>query len=170
MKRIFAGLIIVVLAIVIFSCKEDKSLERMRKNELALLKAYIDKNYPGEEPKPSGLYYFEEVKGTGDSIVPGDRVQIFYATWLIDSLLIDETNGYLQGHRFEPFEYVVGSGSAIAGLEEASTYMQLGTVSNLVIPSELAYGQNGNLGVPGFSTLLMQVEVYKIYRANPSSE
>jgi FKBP-type peptidyl-prolyl cis-trans isomerase len=79
--------------------------------------------------------------------------------------LIDQTNGYLLGQRYEPLEYVVGAGSVIAGLEEASTYMQKGTKANLVIPSELAYGQNGSSGVSGFSTLLMEVEVYKIYPA-----
>lgn len=169
MKRILAGLILIMAATAFFACKDDNSLEKLRKNELALLAAFIEENYPNEEPKPSGLYYIEEEAGTGDSIVPGDRVQIFYATWTVDSILIDESNGYTAGYRYEPYEYTVGTGTAIAGLEEATTYMQLGTVANLVIPSELAYGQNGNTGVPGFTTLLMHVEVYKIYQANPSS-
>ena len=170
MKRFFTGLTIAVIAVMIISCKDDNSLEKLRKAELEKLDAFIKENYPNEESKPSGLYYIEELKGTGDSIVPGDRVQIFYATWTVDSILLDETNGYTNGYRFEPFEYTVGGGTAIAGLEEASTYMQLGTVSNLVIPSELGYGQNGTTGIPGFTTLLMHVEVYKIYRLNPSSE
>jgi len=32
-----------------------------------------------------------------------------------------------------------------------------------VLPSELAYGQNGTTGISGFTTLLMEVEVYKVY-------
>jgi hypothetical protein len=43
-------------------------------------------------------------------------------------------------------------------------------VANIVINSALAYGQNGNTygspPVPGFTTLLMQVEVYKIVNSN----
>jgi len=167
MKQVFTVLFFTIAAIGIFSCGDDNSLEELRKNELALLDEYMLENYPGVEPKPSGLYYIEEVKGTGDTIKLGDQVQIYYATWLIDSTLIDETNGYLKGLRYEPFTVNVGSGTAIAGLEEALTYMQKGTVANLVINSELAYGQNGNTQgsppVPGFTTLLMQVEVYKIY-------
>jgi FKBP-type peptidyl-prolyl cis-trans isomerase len=169
-KQVVSALIIAVFATSFFSCKDDNSLEKLRKNELALLDEYIATNYPNEEPLPSGLYYIEEVKGTGDTIVPGDQVQIYYATWLIDSLLIDETNGYTQGYRFEPYVVNVGSGTSIAGLEEALTYMQKGTVANLVINSALAYGQNGNTygspPVPGFTTLLMQVEVYKIVNSN----
>jgi len=165
-KQVFSGLILTVFAIGFFSCKDDNSLEQLRKNELALLDEYIQTNYPNVEPKSSGLYYIEEKAGTGDTIVAGDQVQIFYATWLIDSTLIDETNGYTQGYRFEPYVVNVGSGTSIAGLEEALTYMQKGSVANLVINSALAYGQNGNTAgnppVLGFTTLLMQVEVYKI--------
>ena len=170
MKHVFTGLILTAFAVGFLACGDDNNLEELRNNELALLDEYIQANYPGLEPTSSGLYYIEEVKGTGDTIKPGDQVQIYYATWLIDSTLIDETNGYIEGHRFEPYTVNVGSGTSIAGLEEALTYMQKGTVANLVINSELAYGQNGNtMGdppVPGFTTLLMQVEVYKIYKAN----
>lgn len=169
MKRFINGLIFTVLAMAFFACKDNNNLEKLRQNELEKLDAFISANYPNELPKSSGLYYIEEVKGTGDTIVPGDRVQIFYATWTVDSLLIDETNGFTEGFRFEPYEYIVGAGTAITGLEEASTYMQLGTVANLVLPSELAYGQNGTTGVAGFTTLLMRVEVYKVYRAATSS-
>lgn len=170
MKQLISGFIIVVFALAVFSCKEDNSLEQLRKNELALLDEYMATNYPEEEPLPSGLYYIEEVQGTGDTIVLGDQVQIFYATWLIDSTLIDETNGYIEGFRYEPYVVNVGSGSSIAGLEEALTHMQKGSVANLVINSALAYGQNGNTSgnppVNGFTTLLMQVEVYKIIKPN----
>jgi FKBP-type peptidyl-prolyl cis-trans isomerase len=164
-RKVFFGFIILVLITGFFSCQDDNSLERLRQYELEKLEEFIQKNYSDVEPKSSGLYYIEVAKGTGDTIKVGDRVQIFYAKRLIDSTLIDQTNGYLLGQRYEPLEYVVGAGSVIAGLEEASTYMQKGTKANLVIPSELAYGQNGSSGVSGFSTLLMEVEVYKIYPA-----
>jgi len=163
--KVFFGFVVLVLIAGFFSCKDDNSLERLRQYELEKLKEFIQKNYPDVKPKSSGLYYIEAGKGAGDTIKVGDRVQIFYATRLIDSTLIDQTNGYLLGQRYEPLEYVVGAGSVIAGLEEASTYMQKGTKANLVIPSELAYGQNGSSGVSGFSTLLMEVEVYKVYPA-----
>jgi FKBP-type peptidyl-prolyl cis-trans isomerase FkpA len=167
-KYVFNSLILTAFLFGFIACGDDNSLEKQRKKELETLDAYMQATYPDVDPLPSGLYYIEEKKGTGDTIVPGDRIQIFYATWLIDSTLIDETNGYTLGYRYEPMEFTVGAGTVIAGLEEAATYMQKGTVANLIINSELAYGQNGNTGgnppVPGFTTLLMQVEVYKIYK------
>lgn len=169
-KRIFNSLILIITGIAFFACSDNNDLEKLRKRELELLAEFIENNYPNETPKSSGLYFIEVVKGEGDTIVPGDRVQIFYSTWTIDSVLIDETNGFNAGLRYEPYEYVVGAGSAITGLEEASLYMQKGAVANLILPSELAYGQNGSSGVAGFTTLLMQVEIYKVYPINPSEE
>jgi FKBP-type peptidyl-prolyl cis-trans isomerase 2 len=80
-----------------------------------------------------------------------------------------QTSGYLEGHRFEPYTYIVaatsGDAAFCSGLEEASLYMQPGTRSHLVINSELAFGQNGSqiYGVGAFETVLMEVEVYKVY-------
>lgn len=167
MNRIVLILITGAFALGILSCKDDKTLEELRKNELRLLEEYIDTNYPGAEPRRSGLYFFEIEEGTGDTVRAGDRIQIYYATWLIDSTLVDESRGYSIGHRFEPYQFVVGGGDAIRGLEEAVIDMRRGGSANLVIPSELAYGQNGSSSgfVPGFSTLLMQIEIYKVYPA-----
>lgn len=163
MRKLIAVILIVTASVAFFACNKDNSLEELRKNELELLDQFIDENFPGEEPYPSGLYYFEKVKGSGDTIKPGDRVQVFYATWTIDSILVDQSSGYVEGHRFDPLEFVVGTGQVISGLDEAITYMQPETVGNLVAPSELAYGQNGSGIIPGFTTLLMEVEVYKVY-------
>ena len=119
-KYLINGLIIMVLAISVFSCKDDNNLEQLRKNELALLDEYMATvHLDTVQPTSSGLYFIEEKKGEGDTIVLGDVVQIYYATWLIDSTLIDQTNGYTEGHRFEPYQLTVGTGSAIQGLEEA---------------------------------------------------
>lgn len=163
-KNILSGLLIAIIATFIFSCgNEDNGYEEIRKLELEKLDAYILKNYPNEEPTASGLYYIEIEEGVGDTIQYGDRVQIFYSTWTIDSVLIDESIGYSIGHRINPYEFLVGSGSSITGLEEAATYMKPGSKASLVINSELAYGQNGTTGVAGFTTLLMEVEVYKVF-------
>lgn len=167
MKKTLAVVFLVLGAIAFFACDSGIDYEKMRKEELKILNDYIDRVHPGLEPTGSGLYYVNEVgTGSGDTIKPGDQIQIFYATWALvnanDSLLVDETEGYLKGHRYEPYSFVVGSGSSISGLEEAATYMQKGTRSHLVINSELAYGQQGSGTIGAFKTVLMEVEVYKV--------
>lgn len=157
--------LLLIAAAFFFSCREN-SLEKLRENELKKLAEYIQNNYHDLKPLPSGLYFDKVSEGTGDSLIKaGDRVQIYYATWTLDSLLLDETNGYTSGYRYDPFEFVVGTDDAIQGLQQAVTMMKKGGVANLVIPSELAYGQTGSIGIGGFTTLLMQIEIYKVYPA-----
>lgn len=184
MNRFFTIVILgIVVTLALFSCNKENSQEKLRKYELEKLDEFIGIHYNEATPRPSGLYYFEETKGTGDSIVPGDRVQIFYSFWVnegTDSTFIEETFGYMDGFRLEPEELFVYPANQLSaesaatilqtpGLHEALTYMQKGTVANLVLPSEIAFGTGGAYGyiVPGFSTILMRLEVYKIYPANP---
>lgn len=171
MKQIFAVLLLISVVVVFSSCNNnDNSLEKMRENELAILDGYIENTYTDSMPKSSGLYFIEEIVGDGDSLIrPGDNIEIFYATWTLnsptDSTLIDQSVDYLDGYRYEPLEFVVGASEVIAGLDEAVTYMREGGKARMVMPSELAYKQNGSPsgGVGGFTTLLMEVEVHKVY-------
>ena len=164
MKKYFPFLVLIAAIVFLTNCGKDNSLEKLRENELKRLDEFIQKNYPNVARKPSGLYYIEEEPGTGDTIQIGDRVQVYYATWTIDSVLIDESSGFTVGQRYEPLEFIAGAeGSVIDGLNEAAMFMRKGTKAHLVIPSELAYGQNGSGSVGGFATLLMEVEVYKVY-------
>lgn len=167
MKKILAGLFVVVAAVSFFACDDGIDYEKMRQEELAILNEYIEKNYPDLEPTSSGLYISNEAgTGQGDTIKAGDEVQLYYATWALinaeDSLLVDVSRGYLDGHRYEPLKVVVGAGSTISGLEEGLRYMQPGTKSHLVINSELAYGQSGKGAIGAFKTVLMEVEIYKV--------
>jgi len=167
MKKILAGLFLILGTTAFWSCRDGIDYEKMRREELAILNDYIDRVHPGAEPTASGLYYFnEEGTGEGDTIKLGDQVQIYYATWALqtseDSFLVDQTSGYLDGYRYEPFSFYVGAGSTIQGLEEAIQYMQPGTRSHLVINSALAYGQQGSGSIGMFQTVLMEVEVYKV--------
>ena len=171
MKKILAGLFFGAAVIGIFGCNNGVDYEKMRREELTILKDYIDQVHPDAEATASGLYYFNE-EGTGnleDTIKLGDNVQVFYATWVLisaqDSFLVDQTSGYLEGHRYEPLSFTVGNRDVVTGLDEAIQYMYPGTRSHLVINSELAYGQNGSGTVGMFQTILMEVEVYKVTHA-----
>jgi len=170
MKNILKASFIVVVFIGIYSCNKGIDYEKMRQEELAILDEYISLHDEFEETA-SGLYYYNEPgTGSGDTIKVGDQVQIYYATWVLyknsdnqlDSLPVDETIGYADGYRYDPYQFTVGAGSSITGLEEGITYMQPGTKSHLVINSELAYGQNGSGSVGMFQTVMMEIEVYKV--------
>ena len=174
MKRIvFSGIFLLIVVAAFFSCKKEDLYGKSRREELKELEAYIAENYPDIKPKPSGLYFIETQEGAGDTIKVLDRVHIYYATYALstDSLnnliliLIDESVQYsTDGYMYEPFEVIVGSGGAIQGLEEGLRYMQPGSQARLVINSGLAYGDGRrNSPVPGFTTLVMDVDVHKVF-------
>ncbi|MBN1821853.1 MAG: FKBP-type peptidyl-prolyl cis-trans isomerase, partial [Prolixibacteraceae bacterium] len=119
------------------------------------------------EPTLSGLYYIQVEEGVGDSIVVGDKVQVWYNTYLLsDTLLVDSNMD--DGHKYTPLEFLVntpGNSTVVEGLNEAVKYMKPNGKAFLIVPSEIAYGQDGTYGIPAFSTLLFDIEIYKVFKA-----
>ena len=75
MKRNIIFMAIAIAAGAFFSCK-DNSLEKQRQNELKKLDEFIRVHYTNAEPRPSGLYFFPQKEGVGDSIKSA-TVQVF---------------------------------------------------------------------------------------------
>jgi len=173
MKRLVTIFTLFFLAISFFSCKEN-DFEKQRENELKKLNEFIRNHYSEIERRPSGLYYISLEEGSGDSIQIGDRVQLFYDLWNLDSVYITGTGQY------EPVEVIVQHPSELSssarnasntlGLHEALTYMREGGKSKLIMPSELAFGQYGAYNIIGFTSVMMEVEVYKVYPSGDSIE
>lgn len=164
---------IAIVAGAFFSCK-DNSLEKQRQNELKKLDEFIRVHYTNAEPRPSGLYFFPQKEGVGDSIKIGDKVQVFFKVMTLDSSFVDQTGVY------EPSEVVVQPPTTLSSsaetaeqtlaLHEALTYMKKGSKALLIFNSALGYGQYGSYNVGGFRSIIMELEVYKVFPANPSSE
>jgi FKBP-type peptidyl-prolyl cis-trans isomerase len=172
-KFVIQILLIGIISAMFFSC-DDNSLGKMRERELELLDQFIKNNNITVKPTPSGLFYIEKVAGTGDSIKAGDIVDILYRTWLIDSTLVDE-NINAAGHFYEPLRFTVTppgvSSSVVEGLNEGIKFMKQGTVAHLVVPSQIAYGQQGSgYIIPAFSTLLFEIRVYRVIRSSSSGQ
>ncbi len=179
MKRVLTVLIAALVAVAFFSCKEN-SLEKQRQNELKKLDEFLRAHYSDVVRRPSGLYYIELQAGTGDSIKIGDQVQIYYSLKNLDEEVILETTGFSDGFRFDPMSLVVlhpndlGSSAQavneIRALHEALTYMKKGTRSKMIFDSALGFGQYGSYGIGGFTSLIMEVEVYKVFPAQTPEE
>ncbi|MGQ8335445.1 FKBP-type peptidyl-prolyl cis-trans isomerase [Sunxiuqinia sp. A32] len=165
MKRYLVFLLAIAgIIAAISSCKEDNNLDELRAEEVRLLEEYIAENYADVEPTSSGLYYIETEEGYGDSLIKaGDEVQIWYTGTLLSSGEVFDSTSDTLGHQFEPLKFVVGTDEVITGMSEGVTHMRLGGKARFIIPSNLGYGASSSstTGLPRFSTLIFDVEIYK---------
>lgn len=117
-----------------------------------------NKTKPGVVELPSGLQYQVIKEGTGPKPTLTDKVRVHYHGTLIDGTVFDSSVD-----RGQPIEFNVNG--VIPGWTEALQLMPVGSKWKLVIPSELAYGDNqaGPNIKPG-STLLFDVELLDIVK------
>ena len=130
----------------------------LQKAEPEILNKYLATNNITTKPLASGLYFMETKAGTGKSIAKGDMVKLNYTVSLIDGKQLFSTvqNGGPMPVEFgKPFEN--------KGLEEAVGMMKKGGKAKLIVPSSIAFGEQGRgQMVAPYSTLLYDVEVVDI--------
>ena len=101
----------------------------------------------------------EDIKvGTGDTAVAGKVVSVNYVGTLTDGTKFDSSYD-----RNQAFSFTLGAGEVIPGWDQGVSGMKVGGKRKLVIPSDLAYGDNGIPGaIPGGATLIFEVELLKV--------
>lgn len=107
----------------------------------------------------SGLQYFDIVEGEGDIPVTGQDVVVNYAAWLQDGNVFVASSDQVG----QPVTFALGSDMGVfPGWDEGVSTMKPGGVRYLVIPAELALGEQGGGRIPPNATLIMEVELVEI--------
>ena len=116
---------------------------------------------PGDAPKTittkSGHQICDLKVGDGAEAVKNKSVLVTYKGTLQNGQVFDQSYG--RG----PFSFKLGAGQVIAGWDEGVAGMKVGGKRKLVIPPNLAYGDQGVDGViaPG-ATLIFEVELLDV--------
>jgi len=131
--------------------------QKREKEELDLLDAFMQNNYPGAKPDSSGMYTIVVGKSDGKKPRVGQKVSVNYVARLIDGKTLDNTY-----KRKELFSFTLGAREVIEGLERGLLTQPKGSRVIYIIPSKLAYGPEGNKSVPPCSTIIFEVELVKI--------
>ncbi len=115
-----------------------------------------NKKKDGVVTLPSGLQYKVLTMGNGKKPTASDKVSLNYRGTLVDGTEFD--NSYKRG---EPAVFPVGG--VIKGLSEALQLMPVGSKWQIVIPADIAYGEQGAGGqIAPNAVLIFEIELLGI--------
>jgi peptidyl-prolyl cis-trans isomerase A (cyclophilin A) len=118
----------------------------------------VKKQYPTAKKTASGLYYIIEREGTGAQAAAGKSVSVHYTGTLADGKKFDSSLD-----RGQPITFVLGQGQVIKGWDEGIALMKVGSKIKLIIPYNLAYGDQGFPPViPAKATLIFDTELMDV--------
>ena len=130
--------------------------------------ASVDTGPPPVAGEPTfsetGLGIIDIEAGSGETPETGKLVVVHYTGWLSE----DGTKFDSSLDRGTPFEFVLGLGQVITGWDEGLATMNVGGKRRLIIPSELAYGEEGSSSIPPDSELTFDIELLEIKEAPES--
>lgn len=127
--------------------------------QLALLH-FIEDEQINVDPSQTGIYRIDIAKGTGKQVEINDTVTVNYEGRFLNGKIFDSTK-----KRNEPFQFVFGTEmQVIAGLEEAIGRMKQGDHALFIMPSKMAFGENGSSSgtIPAFTSVVFDVELLEV--------
>ena len=143
------------------AASQAKAAEQAKqaKEDGAKLVAEFKKKSGVKETK-SGLLYRVEKEGSGDAIKDTDVVKVHYTGKLPNGKVFDSSV-----ERGQPVEFALNQ--VIQGWIEGLQLIKKGGKIELVIPAELAYGDQEMGAIPANSTLYFEVELLDV---NPAAK
>ncbi|MDR2232799.1 MAG: FKBP-type peptidyl-prolyl cis-trans isomerase [Tannerella sp.] len=175
---LFIGLI--VTALLVAACSKDETdptLETWKQqNEQAFTGLANNPEYT-RLSMPGGvgnIYYRVLQEGDGKRVYYNSRAEVYYKGWYVVTNQDRKVNaGDVFDQRLfddgETFKLAVSQAATdniqyatvINGWNLALQYMVEGDKWEVWIPYQLAYGENGNASIPGYTTLAFEIELIK---------
>jgi FKBP-type peptidyl-prolyl cis-trans isomerase FkpA len=138
---------------------------------------YIADNNLKATKTASGLQYEITKQGSGPKIAKGDTAVVNYTGKLVNGKVFDtsikdiaqKNKTYDAMRPYQPIRIAVGAGAVIPGWDEGLQLLNKGSKVTMVIPSSLAYGEQGLGPVPPFAPIVFDVELVDIVHPNPNA-
>lgn len=131
----------------------------LAKKEAAMAEqiAAIEKNFPGFDRNADGIFYKIKKSGSGEKAGKGRVVAVDYKGYFIDGNVFDASEGR------EPLAFKTAGGQMIPGFDIMVQDMKLGEQRTIVLPPDMAYGDQGAGNViPGGTFIAFDLELVKI--------
>ena len=106
------------------------------------------------------MYYLPITQGSGARAEKGNVIKMNYTGSFINGKMFESTY-----ERSQPMEFICGEqGQVIKGLESAISLMNEGAKAKFIIPSHLAYGEEGSSTgiIPPYTTVVYEIELLNL--------
>lgn len=146
--------------------KQQAMTAKASEDGIAEGQKFLDENAKreGVEVTPSGIQYEVIVEADGEKPLATDTVVVHYAGTLLNGEEFDSSI-----KRGQPAVFPLNR--VISGWTEGVQLMSVGAKYKFTIPSDLAYGPNGNPPtIPGNAVLQFEIELLEIKKAEPVVE
>ena len=168
-SKYIMSLFLLFMMLFFVGCK-DKEEDGKEKEEEKLIE-YLEENDIEVEPTSTGLYYIQEKEGAGKNPEYGDLAVFNFVARFIDDEIFDTNNDSIAQSDdiykskyseivYSPVRTIVGNN--IAGIDEGIKMMKPGGEAQFIIPSHLAYGENGLGVIPPYATLIYDIELMDV--------
>ena len=137
---------------------ENEIVFKQKKIDDKLIAQYVAKHLPQAKRTYSGIWYHIESQGEGDFAFVDDVVSIAYTGKFLDGKIFgsSEEDGRL-------FQFPVGGSFAIKAFDELMLLLKKGAKGTFIIPSPLAYGEQGfGERVPPNTVIMFDIEFMDI--------
>jgi FKBP-type peptidyl-prolyl cis-trans isomerase len=133
----------------------DRDIEEQRK-----LRTFLDTNQTHYSVMNNGIYYLPLRQGAGINAETGDVVKVNYTGYFLDGRKFESTYDRAQALEFKLGE----QGQVLKGVELAISLLSEGAKAKFIIPSHLAFGEEGSSTgiVPPYCTVIYEIELINI--------
>ncbi len=147
-KKIAITIAVVIVFLVVGGTFINSVLGSINMNDQQTQSAAVDST------EIAGLQSKDIIVGAGDEALPGKEVTVNYTGVFTDGTKFDSSLD-----RGVPFTFVLGSGLVIKGWDQGVEGMKVGGKRILIVPPELAYGDQAVGPIPANSTLIFEIEL-----------
>ncbi len=136
---------------IIVSCSDD-DIDYDKVNDKEILKYIADNNLDATKSS-TGLYYVIDEQGYGSKPDENSIVTVRYKGYFTNGNIFDQSDNS---------GLTIGLQDVIIGWAEGIAYFNRGGIGKLLIPSKLAYGENGGNGIPKGTVLIFDIQLLDV--------
>ncbi len=152
--------------------------DALKAQEPAKIKKYIADHNLKVEKTASGLQYVITTPGTGAKPAVGDTAVVNYTGKMVSGKVFDTsikaeaTKAKIPVdpmRQFAPIRIPVGQGKVIPGWDEGLQLLNKGSKAIFIIPSDIAYKDQGIGPIGPYSPLVFEMEMVDVVKPNPNA-